>query len=221
MPSAWPLFELRLRTSRLVLRSPTDDDLFALIEVARAGVHDPDEMPFAVAWTDLAPPAFEQSFLSFFWGCRASWAPGAWQLPLAVVLEDRPVGIQELRATSFSTLRTVETGSWLGRAYQRQGLGTEMRAAVLALAFDGLNADVATSGAIEGNIASRRVSEKLGYEPNGESLVAPRGTPVVEHHYRLPRERWDPGRYPVRIEHLEACRSMFGPDARSDVADPP
>ena len=43
--------------ARLVLRSPTDDDLFALLEVARAGVHDPDQMPFAVAWTDLAPPA--------------------------------------------------------------------------------------------------------------------------------------------------------------------
>jgi RimJ/RimL family protein N-acetyltransferase len=221
MPSAWPLFELRVRTPRLVLRSPTDDDLFALIEVARAGVHDPDQMPFAVAWTDLAPPAFEQSFLSFFWGCRASWTPEAWQLPLAVVLEDRPVGIQDLKATGFPTLRTVETGSWLGRAYQRQGLGTEMRAAVLALAFDGLGALVATSGVIEGNAASERVSQKLGYEPNGEALVAPRGIPVVEHRYRLTRERWDPDRYPVRIEHLEACRAMFGLDARSDDPDPP
>ena len=221
MPSAWPLFDLRLATPRLVLRSPGDDDLFALLEVARAGVHDADEMPFAVAWTDLVPPAFEQSFLSFYWGCRASWTPEAWQLPLAVVLDGLPIGIQELRATGFPTLRTVETGSWLGRAYQRQGLGTEMRAAVLALAFDGLGADVATSGVIEGNVGSRRVSEKLGYEPNGESLVAPRGTPVVEHRYRLRRERWDPDRYPTRIEHLDGCRAMFGLDAQTDVPGPP
>ena len=105
MSSAWPLFDLRLRTPRVVLRSPTDDDLFALLEVARAGVHDPDQMPFAVAWTDLAPPEFEQSFLRFYWGCRSSWTPEAWQLPLAVLLEDRPIGIQELRATGFATLR--------------------------------------------------------------------------------------------------------------------
>jgi RimJ/RimL family protein N-acetyltransferase len=220
MPSAWPLFELRLRTPRLVLRSPTDDDLFALIEVARAGVHDPDQMPFAVAWTDLAPPDFERSFLRFSWGCRSSWTPEAWELPLAVVLDDRPIGIQELRATGFATLRSVDTGSWLGIAYQGQGIGTEMRAAVLALAFDGLGAEVATSGAIEGNAASRRVSEKLGYEPNGESLVAPRGNPVVEHRYRLRRERWDRDRYPVRIEHLDECLGMFGLDAPAGTGDP-
>ena len=64
----WPLFDLRLRTPRLVLRSPGDDDLFALLEVARAGVHDADQMPFAVAWTDLAPPAFERSFLQLLLG---------------------------------------------------------------------------------------------------------------------------------------------------------
>jgi RimJ/RimL family protein N-acetyltransferase len=219
MASAWPLFDLRLHTPRLTLRSPTDDDLLALLDVARGGVHDPDQMPFAAAWTDVKPPEFERSFLRFFWGCRSSWTPESWQLPLAVVLEGRPVGIQELRATDFAALRTVETGSWLGRDYQRQGLGTEMRAAVLALAFDGLGAEVATSAAIEGNAASRRVSEKLGYEPNGESLVAPRGTAVVEHRYRLRRERWDPDRYPVGIEHLDECRSMFGVGVRADAGN--
>lgn len=219
MPSAWPLFDLRLRTPRLELRSPTDDDVFALLDLAHAGIHDPDQMPFAVAWTDLESPAFERSFLAYFWGSRASWTPERWRLPLAVLLDGRPVGIQEVQATDFAMLRTVDTGSWLGRAYQGQGIGTEMRAAVLALAFDGLGAEVATSGAIEGNIASHRVSEKLGYELNGEARLAPRGTPVVEHHYRIMRARWDPGRYPVRIEHLEACRSMFGLDERQGPTD--
>jgi RimJ/RimL family protein N-acetyltransferase len=53
-------------------------------------------------------------------------------------------------------------GSWPGRRYQRQGAGTEMRAAVLFLAFDGLGALAAESGALEGNDASSRVSGKLG-----------------------------------------------------------
>ena len=112
MSSAWPLFELRLRTPRLELRSPTDDDVFALLEVARGGVHDAAHLPFAVAWTDLASPAFERGFLQFYWGCRASWTPEAWQLPMAVVLNDRPIGVQDLSATGFPTLRTVMTGSW-------------------------------------------------------------------------------------------------------------
>ena len=32
---------------------PTDDDLPALLAVAKAGIHPPDEMPFGVAWTSL------------------------------------------------------------------------------------------------------------------------------------------------------------------------
>lgn len=122
----------------------------------------------------------------------------------------QPIGIQEVMATEFATLRTVETGSWLGLAHQGQGFGTEMRAAVLWLAFEGLGAQAALSGALEGNEASHRVSEKLGYEPNGEGPVAPRGIPVTEHHYLLRRERWQRDRVPVTIEHLDACLSMFG-----------
>jgi RimJ/RimL family protein N-acetyltransferase len=206
----WPLFDLRIRTSRLELRSPTDEDLEALLEVARDGVHDPRLMPFAVAWTDQPSPAFERSFLQFFWRARASWAPEAWKLPLAVVHGGQPVGIQEIWATDFPTRRVVETGSWLGLRHQGQGLGTEMRAAVLYLAFEGLGASAALSGALEGNEASRRVSEKLGYQPNGEGVVAPRGRPVVERRYLLRRERWQRGLYSASIEHLELCRSMFG-----------
>jgi len=219
MPGPWPLFDLRLRTPRLELRSPTDDDLFGLLEVAQGGVHDAHEMPFGVAWTDLAPPAFERQFLQYFWGSRASWRPDAWHLPLAVVMDDRPIGIQELRATDFRILRMVDTGSWLGRRYQGHGIGTEMRAAALALAFEGLGAEVAASAVIEGNEASRRVSEKLGYDLNGESRVAPRGTPLVHSFYRLPRASWDPDRYRVRIEHLDACRAMFGVDAIEEDAE--
>jgi RimJ/RimL family protein N-acetyltransferase len=210
MGHPWPLFDLRIRTPRLELRAPTDDDLLALLEVARAGVHHPERMPFAVAWTDVPSPEFERSFLRFFWAARATWSTAEWRLPLAVLHAGRPVGIQEVMATDFATLRTVDTGSWLGRAHQGHGIGTEMRAAVLWLAFEGLGAEVATAAALEGNDASRRVSAKLGYEPNGEALVAPRGTPVTEHRYLLRRERWRRDLFPVGIEHLDACLPMFG-----------
>ena len=210
MAHPWPLFDLRLRTPRLELRAPTEDDLLALLDVASGGVHDPDVMPFGIPWTDLPPPDFERSFLRFFWGSRASWEPTEWQLPMAVVRDGLPIGIQGVRATDFATRGTVQTGSWLGRRYQGQGVGTEMRAAVLFLAFEGLGALAAESGALEGNDASSRVSAKLGYRPNGERLVAPRGVPVVEHLYRLTRADWHPDLFPVAIENLDACLGMFG-----------
>jgi RimJ/RimL family protein N-acetyltransferase len=210
MANSWPLFDLRIRTPRLELRAPTDEDIFALLEVALAGVHDPSEMPFGVAWTDLRSPEFERSFLRFLWGARASWTPEAWRLPLAVLHEAQPIGIQEVWASDFPVLRVVETGSWLGRRYQGQGYGTEMRAAVLQLAFEGLGATDALSGAMEGNEASRRVSEKLGYEFNGFDVVAPRGIPVSHSRYLLRRDRWNPNRCPASIEHLDTCLSMFG-----------
>jgi RimJ/RimL family protein N-acetyltransferase len=210
MTSAWPLFDLRLRTARLELRAPTDADLMRLVALARRGIHDPAEMPFLVAWTDLPSPEFERSFLRFMWGARASWSPDDWQLPLAVIHDGQPIGVQGISAKRFGIRRVVATGSWLGRDHQGQGFGTEMRAAVLHLAFEGLDATAAGSAAVVGNAASARVSEKLGYRPNGTGVVAPRGEPVTQQDYLLRRADWRPDLHPTAIEGLEACRDMFG-----------
>jgi hypothetical protein len=61
---AWPLFELRIRSEHLLLRLPTDDDLIALLQLAKAGIHPPDEMPFGVAWSLLPSREFERGFLA-------------------------------------------------------------------------------------------------------------------------------------------------------------
>ena len=82
-------------------------------------------------------------------------------------------------------LREVSTGSWLGQRYQGQGLGTEMRAAVLHLAFTGLGAEFATSNTFTDNAASLGVSRKLGYLPDGIQRQVIRGRPVVLQLLRL------------------------------------
>jgi RimJ/RimL family protein N-acetyltransferase len=207
--AAWPLFDLRIRTARLELRAPTDEDLMSLAALAALGVHDPAEMPFIVPWTDLRSPEFERSFLRFYWGTRASWSPDDWHLPLVVLLDGEPVGVQGIGAMAFRVRRVVETGSWLGLEHQGRGMGTEMRAAVLHLAFAGLEAVAAESAAVAGNVSSTRVSEKLGYRPNGTQVVAPRGEPVEQRRYLLLREHWQPELYPTTIEGLEDCRDMF------------
>ena len=80
MAHPWPLFDLRIRTPRLELRLPTDDDLVALAAVVRAGVHDLPVTPFLVPWDELPSPAFERQFLLHWWQVRGSWSPEDWTL---------------------------------------------------------------------------------------------------------------------------------------------
>jgi len=209
-----PLFALRIRTPRLELRLPVRDELGELAHVARAGVHPPEQMPFRVAWTDSAgEPGFLDSFVAFHEEQRAAWRSDRWHLLLGVWAEGEAAGSQAIDAQDFAATRTVETGSWLGERFQRSGYGTEMRAAVLELAFAGLGAERARSGVIEGNIASARVSERLGYEPAGEGVVSPRGVPVRELVLELTRARWAGTRRPgITIEGLKPCLPLFGLD---------
>jgi RimJ/RimL family protein N-acetyltransferase/predicted GNAT family acetyltransferase len=204
-----PLARLRVRTPRLELRLATIAELRELHEVARAGIHDPAFMPFGVAWTDSFT---EESFLEWHQVALRDWRPYSWRLELIAFVDGRPVGSQALHADRFGSTRRATTGSWLGASWQGRGLGTEMRAAVLTLLFDGLGGDEAASGAIVGNEASVAVSRKLGYEETGRSTVSPRGTPVEHYDLALTRERFRRPDVPVTIEGLGGLDSLFGVD---------
>jgi RimJ/RimL family protein N-acetyltransferase len=207
----WPLFGLRLRTEHLVLRMPTDDDLVDLLQVAKAGIHPPDEMPFGVAWTSLEGAAFDRSFMQHYWRTRATFSPDAWFLNLMVELDGRPIGAQSIDADGFAIHRTVHTGSWLGLEHQGRGHGKEMRAAVLGFAFDGLGARVAETSAFLDNAASNAVSRALGYEENGFGSLAPQGVARVTQQFRMTEEGWRSRPRPaLAIEGLEGIRDLFG-----------
>jgi RimJ/RimL family protein N-acetyltransferase len=206
----WPLFDLRLRTPRLELRLPTDDDLLGLVTVARRGVVEPGRNYFLFPWHELRSPAFERQFLLHWWRTRGTWSPRDWNLGLAVVADGRPIGVQDVSARDFAVRRTVVTGSWLGLEFQGRGYGTEMRAAVLALAFDGLDAVAAESGYLPGNVASAQVSEKLGYRIDGREIVNVSGRQLEETRLLATRERWQRDLVPVAIEGLEPCLALFG-----------
>ena len=207
----WPLFQLRIDTPRLVLSYPTDADLDALNEVADRGIHDPEDMPFAVPWTDDPPDIRPRHSLQFWWGSRAMWTPAKWILTMMVTAGKEVVGAQDLHATDFAVSRQVETGSWLGRSFQGRGIGKEMRAAILHFAFAGLGAERAVSGAFADNPASLGVSHALGYVENGEDLIERRGRQARVIRLRLDRAAWAQHRRDdIRIRGLDACRSMFG-----------
>ena len=210
MVHPWPLFDLRLRTPDLELRLPTDEDLLALVAVARAGIMEEGSQYFVAPWHELPSPAFERQFLLHWWQVRGSWDPERWGVGFAVVKDGRPIGIQDVMAERFAVRRIVQTASWLGRNFQGRGYGTQMRAAVLALAFDGLGAEYAESGYLPGNEASARVSEKLGYVPNGEEVFAISGKPLVETRLRVKRSAWARDLVPVTIDGLDPCLKLFG-----------
>ena len=207
----WPVFDLRISTGDVELRLPSDDEISALCELAREGVHDPATMPFLVPWTDKPSPRFERECVQYHWLQRATWTPERWSLDLACFVDGEIVGTQGLFANGFPVLRQVGTGSWVGRRFQGRGIGRHMRTAILHFAFDGLGAQAAHSGAIAGNTRSLGVSRALGYVENGTKVVAPRGEPTTEQLLVLTRERWACTPHAqVTITGLDACRDLFG-----------
>ncbi|MDE3723925.1 GNAT family protein [Nocardiopsis sp. N85] len=214
----FPILGLRVRTPRLELRPPSLDDLSALADLAADGVHDPAVMPFLAPWTDEPPARRALSVIQYNLGVYSRWTPEKWHLPLAVVHEGRVVGIQDMTARDFAVTRQVSTGSWLGLEHQGKGIGTEMRAAVLHLAFAELGAREAASGAMEGNTPSERVSRRLGYRDDGTALFAIRGAPLRERRFRLTREDWASHRLDlsITVTGLEPCLPFFGAEDRSE-----
>jgi RimJ/RimL family protein N-acetyltransferase len=217
----WPFFDLVVRTPRLTLRLPTDADLDALADLAAQGVHDPAEMPFTVPWTDLPPEERGRSVLQWAWRCRGELTADLWKLGFAVLEGGVHVGVQEVQAADFATTHRVETGSWLGLAHQGRGIGPEMRAAVLHLAFAGLGAERADTGAFPDNARSLSVTTKLGYEPNGDEVVIRRGGGDRVLRFTLARAAWEQRRrQDITVEGLQPCLPLLGACA-PESAPPP
>ena len=225
LADAWPPARIRVTTPRLELRLPTEDELLALADVATERVHDPATMPFAMPWSDEAPEVIRARLLQWHWSARADWAPDRWNLLLVAFVDGAPVGAQDIAATDFAGSRSIGSGSWLRGSLQGQGLGTEMRQALLHLAFEGIGAASATSGAYVDNPASIRVSAKCGYATVGERDVirrrgerAPGGVSsetVSELRFRIERAAWlERRRDDIEIAGIDAdVRRMLGVSA--------
>lgn len=205
-----PLFEVLLRTPRLELRLGTPEEIDELGSLAMRGIHPPHEMPFGVAWTDrVREPDFLTGFGAYHADKLSSWATDSWAVDFLVWEGGALAGAMGIAAENFATDKTIATGSWLGEAYQGRGIGTEMRIAILELAFRGLGAVAATSGFLEGNASSARVSEKLGYRETGIGEITPRGVPVSHHDLRLDCKDWV-SPLQVEITGLEPALPLFG-----------
>ena len=209
----FPPLGLTLTAGPLVMRGISDEILPELADLARRGIHDPDEMPFYVPWTDALRADLARNTAAYHWRSRAEFSPSQWGLHLAVIHDGQLVGVQGFETSDYLVTRTGETGSWLGREFQGRGIGTAMRQVICAFAFDHLDAEEVTSGAFLDNPASLAVSRKVGYRPNGVRRLKRRaGELALNQSLVLTRGDFVRGTHPVAVEGLAPFRSFVGLD---------
>jgi len=205
--SVWPFFDLVIRTPKLELRLPTDEDVAELVSQADDRVYERNGfMPFHIDWTGDPVES-----MKYFWRTRANLAPDNWTLTLVPFIDGEPLGNQALLGADFPLLRRVSTGSWLVPKAQGCGIGTEMRAAALHLAFAGLGALEATSEAHVDNQASNGVSRSLGYEITHRENSRFGDERGEVFNLLLRKEAWQQyQRDDIEIVGLDACLPLLG-----------
>ena len=170
LANLWPVFGLLIQTPRLRLRLPRRDNLCELAQAARI-IAAPGEPQLHLPRMYQPSPGMERLFLQRYWRARAHWKPESWHLPLALYLDGRPIGSQDMWASDFAP-PPVGRHRILGHP-QRAGPRVRHRGrlAVLELAFGHLGAEEACTEYLDGNHASEKVSRKLGYADNGQHPV--------------------------------------------------
>lgn len=209
----WPCFGLRITSGPLELSAICDADIPALVDLAVAGIHDEDQMPFAFPWTQPPDGQLGRAMAQYYWRSRAEFTPGHWSLELVVRRDGEIVGIQAIETTNFLVTRTGESGSWLGRRHQGRGTGTMMRQALCAFLFDHVDFQQVTSAAFTDNPASMAVSRKVGYRPNGHSREKRRdGELAISRRLTLDPADLVRSSYPISVEGVAAFRVLVGLD---------
>jgi RimJ/RimL family protein N-acetyltransferase len=209
------LTDLRLRTPRLELRLGSERELRELGELFRDGTY-PEEMESvasAVFFDGVKQPEWTENFVAHHNSWLDASGPAGWRFNFLVFADGRVIASQGLQSRAAAS---VFTNSLMGRRYQGRGYGTEMRAAVLSLAFELLGARCAISDAWVGNTPSLAISRKLGYLSVGIEVHHPRGDPVEHEVMRLEASRF---RSPVAVEidGAEAFASWLkAPDGWAD-----
>ena len=199
----WPQFALHVALEGACLQSPTDTELSVLTRrAAEPGAVLPTTDSHFVTWIhDRTREEIAEQLTSRARSNRDLTKRSGWTLDLAVIVSGQPVGMQSLSGFDrWPHRRIVGTTSWLLAPFQRSGLGTRSRAAVLELAFAHLGAESAKSWVLEDNHASVSVSTKLGYHLIDRHAITEHGRHYTEHVYQLDRDTWL--RSPIRRQCL-------------------
>lgn len=210
LSACWPPYALCVTAGDLTLRAVRESDLAELVELVAGGIHDPGSLPFDQPWTAVTDPVQRAvQYVRYQSSIKASFTPDAFNLELAVRVGEQIVGIQGLTTREFGVSRTGETGSWLGMSHQGRGIGTRMRQAVCAFAFDTLGAHQVTSSAFVDNPASLAVSRKVGYRLNGVRTKVRAGVAASNQQLLLTPDAFVRGD-PVTVDGAEPLLGFLG-----------
>ena len=209
----WPPFGLRITTAVMELAPTREADYGELAEIARGGVRRDGVQAFLVDWDSGTDEEVARSIAQYQWGTRANFRTEDWTLEFTVRVGGRVVGVQGISATDYTRTLSVTTGSWLALTEQGRGFGTRMRRALLTAFAEHFDTRVFHTAYVEGNDASRRVSEKLGYRPNGEKLIVVQDGQAHREH-QLVLDAADLVRdEEIGVTGAEAVRRFLGLDA--------
>jgi RimJ/RimL family protein N-acetyltransferase len=209
----WPVRGLRLRTADLDLRPLTEADLPRLCAIFPADV---DLDPAATRYAALDDDANRRVVLAqAYWRQLGMWSPHDWALPFAVRHGGELIGTQTLEGPDWTVERVVDSSSWLVRGARGRGLGRQMRAAILELAFAHLGARAAITSAVVTNAGSLGVSRSLGYVDTHRSVL--NHSSETLQHLRLEADAWAASGHGsgVQVEGVPAALPFFGTGERA------
>ncbi|MBB2890061.1 GNAT family N-acetyltransferase [Flexivirga oryzae] len=210
--TTYPFLDVSVETPMLRLRAATDELLEELAHVVRAGKASADPAPYddPMSFYEPDPDLRVAKWLQAIWRGRGMLNAQSWRLFFVVVVDDEPIGMQDIIGVNFTTFGTVATFSWVSADHRRRGIGREMRSGALQLAFDGLAATEASSEAFVDNHGSNAISRDLGYESNGVEWATRGGEPALMNRWRLTRDTWAAQRRDnIRLRGVEPCRTLL------------
>lgn len=211
----WPPFALRITTGAMEMTPTRESDVPELAEIARGGVRRDGVEAFLVDWDSGSDEEIGRSIAQYQWGTRANFSPSDWTIEFTVRVGGRIIGLQGISSSNFLKTRSVKTGSWLARDEQGQGSGTRMRRALVTAFADHFGARTFHTGYIEGNHASRRVSEKIGYSPNGDFTIVVQGGEARAEHQMILRAEDIVRDDSIDVVGVEVVRRFLGLDPQA------
>jgi RimJ/RimL family protein N-acetyltransferase len=169
----------KLETERLLLRPPLETDLAVMTALANdfGVLKNTATMPFPYTLADA------QAFLTRAIERRAKGV--GYSFAILCKANNAFIG-----GIGIHPEHEFELGYWLGRPFWGQGYATEAATRIVRFAFDELGAKKLTAGWYEGNEASSRVLEKLGFKPSGATMreSIARGASILSNQMVLTRE---------------------------------
>lgn len=175
------MFADTLKTQRLVLRSPTEDDVERIVELANNWN--------VVKYLATVPYPYARSDAEEFLTRTKQREKTADDAVYAVTMDDAFLGV--INVTPQRLIPNL--GYWLGEPYWGQGLMTEAVGVMVSAFFRQVENQLLTSGVFRGNDASLVVQQKFGFEITGETSMkcAARGEEMPSVETELTRQRYE------------------------------